>query len=271
VTVPVLSRRTALVAVIVAIAAISTFSGSGCTPLPPSSRSCDTGSSDAPSSSGSSGTGTSVSARSYSSKGVYHTVQKGETVWRISKTYGVSIAEIVEANDLDDYTIGIGQRLLIPGATNVKRIDPAPSREAIDKELAANPNAKLAWPLAGRRRSSVTSGFGNRTDPVYKTTTFHKGIDIDAAREERVLAAAGGEVVFAGKMSGFGTVVMLDHGGRLITVYAHLSRAIVKLEDMVERGKPVGYVGTSGKSTGSHLHFEVRYKGVSVDPLKYLP
>jgi murein DD-endopeptidase MepM/ murein hydrolase activator NlpD len=269
VTVPALSRRTALIAVIVAIAAISTFSGSGCTPLPPSSRSCETGSSDSPSSSSS--PVTSASARPRSSKGVYHTVQKGETVWRISQTYGVSIAEIVEANHLDDYAIGIGQRLLIPGAASVKSVAPAPSREAIDKELAANPNAKLAWPLSGRRRSSVTSGFGNRTDPVYKTTEFHKGIDIDAAREERVLAAAGGEVVFAGKMSGFGTVVMLDHGGRLITVYAHLSRAIVKLEDVVERGKPVGYVGTSGKTTGSHLHFEVRYKGVSVDPLKYLP
>jgi len=270
--VPALSRKATIVAVIVAIAAISTFSGSGCTPLPPSSRSCETGSSDSSGSTGSSGSSvTSASVRSSSAKGVYHTVQKGETVWRISKTYGVSIAEIVEANDLDDYTIGIGQRLLIPGAASVKRIDPAPSRETADKELAANPNAKLSWPLAGRRRSSVTSGFGNRKDPVHGRTSFHKGIDIDAAREERVLAAAGGEVVFAGKMSGFGTVVMLDHGGRLITVYAHLSRAIVKLEDMVERGKPVGYVGTSGKSTGSHLHFEVRYKGVSVDPLKYLP
>ena len=117
----------------------------------------------------------------------------------------------------------------------------------------------------------MTRGFGPRKHPTRKTDDFHKGIDIDGAREERVLAAAAGEVVFAGKMTGYGTVVMIDHGNRLITVYAHLSRAAVKLEDRVIVGEAIGYVGTSGTSTGSHLHFEVRHRGRAVDPLGFLP
>ena len=233
-------------AAIVTVAAIVVFAGGSCTPLPPSSRNWT-----AP-----------------SGNGVYHTVQKGETLWRISRTYGVSLAELVEANDIpDDYTIVVGQKLFIPGATEVKKTPPPIKRE----ESIGKPDAKLSWPLAGRGRKSVTSPFGYRRDPLTGGQEFHKGIDIDAAREERVLAAAAGEVVFAGKMSGYGTVVMIDHGKRLLTVYAHLSRAIVRLEEMVERGQTIGYVGTSGRSTGTHLHFEVRYKGVSVDPLEYLP
>jgi murein DD-endopeptidase MepM/ murein hydrolase activator NlpD len=117
----------------------------------------------------------------------------------------------------------------------------------------------------------VNSGFGNREDPVSGRQRFHQGIDMRAPREERVLAAGRGEVVFSGRQSGYGNVVMLDHGNRLITLYAHLSRSIVKLEQVVERGQTIGYVGSSGKATGTHLHFEVRHKGVPVDPLKYLP
>jgi murein DD-endopeptidase MepM/ murein hydrolase activator NlpD len=195
-------------------------------------------------------------------------VEKGQTLWGISKAYGVGLAEIVEANDLDDYTIGIGQRLYIPGVSRTIEVAPTmPSAE----EVTAAVGDKLAWPLAGRGRSSVTSGFGYRDDPISGGRKFHKGIDIDGVREERVLAAAGGEIVYAGRMSGFGNVVMIDHGNRLLTVYAHLSRSIVKLEDVVAAGQTIGYVGSSGRANGSHLHFEVRYKGKSVDPLGYLP
>jgi murein DD-endopeptidase MepM/ murein hydrolase activator NlpD len=237
------------------VAAIFVLAGSGCTPLPPAGKGC-----------------TRTTTRP-SGKGVRHTVRRGETLWRISKAYGVAVAEIQDANGLESTTIRVGQKLVIPGASTVKRVAPSTtgSTRRTGTEKPGPNAAKLSWPLAGRGRSSITSGFGQRTDPVYGGGEFHKGVDIDGAREERVLAAAPGEVVFAGKMSGFGTVVMIDHGGRLITVYAHLSRAVVKLEDMVERGKVIGYVGSSGKATGTHLHFEVRYKGVSVDPLEYLP
>jgi murein DD-endopeptidase MepM/ murein hydrolase activator NlpD len=242
------SRIRAPLAAIVMVAAIVVFAGAGCTPLPSTRRDSTTS--------------------SQPGRGVYHTVRKGETLWRISRAYGVALAEITEANDLSDYTISIGQKLYIPGVAKTVRIEPATPKP---EEITGRIGGKLAWPLAGRGRRSVTSGFGYREDPVSGGRTFHKGVDIDAAREERVLAAAAGEVVFSGRMSGFGTVVMVDHGDRLLTVYAHMSRAVVKLEDQVSRGQPVGYVGTTGRTTGSHLHFEVRFKGVSVNPLDYLP
>ncbi|MBC8450749.1 M23 family metallopeptidase [bacterium] len=200
-----------------------------------------------------------------SGDGIYHTVRAGETLWRISKTYGVSVSEVVEANDLESYIIQPGQKLLIPGASKERGVP------AAQVDTGPAPDAELAWPLAGRGRGSVTSGFGPRKHPTRKTDDFHKGIDIDGAREERVLAAAAGEVVFAGTMTGYGTVVMIDHGNRLITVYAHLSRAAVKLEDKVAVGEAIGYIGTTGTSTGSHLHFEVRHRGRAVDPLGFLP
>jgi murein DD-endopeptidase MepM/ murein hydrolase activator NlpD len=230
-------------------AILAVTAGQGCTPLGRTSGALRTSGSGA---------------------GVYHTVQKGETLWRISRTYGVSVAEVTEANGLSSYDIRVGQKLLIPGATRrlAVRVPGSATRE--EQDVPASAEGRLTWPLAGRGRGSVTSGFGPRKSPG-GGSTFHKGIDIDGVREERVLAAAAGEVVFAGRMSGFGNVVMIDHGGRLITVYGHLSRSVVRLEERVSQGQTVGYVGTTGTSTGSHLHFEVRYKGVSVDPLRYLP
>jgi len=240
------SQRAIAFAAVAVIAAMALSLGAGCTPLQGRPRA------GAPS----------------AGSGVYHTVRKGETLWRISRTYGVSIAEITEQNGLSDFTIKTGQKLFIPGVAEVKRVTPAQPRS---EEIVGRPDAKLSWPLAGRGRSSITSGFGPRKNSSTGGTSFHKGIDIDGAREERVLAAAAGEIVFAGRMSGFGIVVMIDHGGRLITVYGHLSRAAVKLEDAVERGQVIGYVGSTGNARGTHLHFEVRYRGVSVDPLNYLP
>lgn len=243
------SRIRTAIATFAVAAVLATAAGLGCTPLASTSGEQRTSGSGA---------------------GVYHTVHKGETLWRISRTYGVSVTEITEANGLSSYDIRVGQKLLIPGATRRLAIRVPGSTGGDDQEIPASAEGRLAWPLAGRGRGSVTSGFGPRKSPG-GGSTFHKGIDIDGVREERVLASAAGEVVFAGRMSGFGNVVMIDHGGRLITVYGHLSRSVVRLEERVSQGQTVGYVGSTGTATGSHLHFEVRYKGVSVDPLRYLP
>lgn len=199
--------------------------------------------------------------------GVYHVVERGETLWRISKAYGVSVAEIKEANGLRDDLLSVGQRLFVPGATEAIMTE-AP---AVAEPSSSSGAVSLTWPLAGRTAASVSSGFGRRRDPVNGADAFHKGIDIEAARQERVLAAAGGEVVFASEMSGYGTVVMIDHGVRTITLYAHLSRSVVRLEETVGRGQVVGYVGSDGRTTGPHLHFEVRVKGVPEDPVEHLP
>lgn len=249
------SRKTTILAAAVTVTAIVMMLLAGCTPLRP----------------GDGGGGGPTGRGGARGSGVYHTVRRGETLWRISKTYGVSLAEIMEANGLTNYDIGVNQKLRIPGATKQLAIKLPEGVRPDEGDSSGGDGVKLAWPLAGRGRSSVTSGFGPRKSPGAGGSSFHKGIDIDGVREERVLAAGGGEVVFAGRMSGFGNVVMVAHGGRLITVYGHLSRTIVKLEDVVSRGQTIGYVGSTGAATGSHLHFEVRYKGVSVDPLGYLP
>lgn len=246
------------------LAAVVCLMALGCTPLPSSRTSHE------PTTSGST-LGTTTRSTGSSSRatagGVRHTVRKGETVWRISQTYGVELHEIVSANNLASYTIYPGQELVIPGATKVRSVPSADN----DGPPPARDDVAIIWPLAGRGRGSVTSGFGMRTHPTRRTEEFHKGIDIDGAREERVLAAAAGEVVFSGRMTGYGTVVMIDHGDRLITLYAHLSRSAVRLEDRVAQGQAIGYVGSTGNATGSHLHFEVRHKGRAVDPLEYLP
>ena len=201
-----------------------------------------------------------------------YTVQEGDAgFWGIAqKVYGHGKYHtlIAKANpNADPLRLRPGQKLVIPGASSIREVAPAG-----DAGPPPNPGeVSIIWPLAGRGRGSVTSGFGYREDPITGGRKFHKGVDIDGAREERVLSAAAGEVVYSGRMGGFGTVVMLDHGSRLLTVYAHLSRSNVKLEERVARGQTIGYVGSSGRTNGTHLHFEVRYRGVSVDPLDYLP
>lgn len=256
------------------LAAVACLVVSGCTALPATRRSSEPTTSRG--SSTGSNTGSSPSStqtrtsgsNTRSSGSVTHTVCKGETLWRISQTYDVELHEVVAANGLESYTIYPGQELIIPGASALRTVPPA----ADDASPPPNPaDVSIIWPLAGRGRGAVTSGFGSRTHPTMRTEEFHKGVDIDGAREERVLAVATGEVVFAGRMSGYGTVVMIDHGKRLITLYAHLSRAAVKLEDRVAQGQAIGYVGSSGTATGTHLHFEIRHKGRAVDPLDYLP
>ena len=120
----------------------------------------------------------------------------------------------------------------------------------------------------GERR--LTSRFGVRRDPRYGTREFHHGIDIKAGMGEDVLASAPGTVIFAGRQSGFGKVIIIDHGKRFCTVSAHLASILVSEGDPVQRGNVIGTVGRSGNSTGTHLHFEIRVAGKSVDPLLYL-
>jgi murein DD-endopeptidase MepM/ murein hydrolase activator NlpD len=125
-------------------------------------------------------------------------------------------------------------------------------------------------PIRNYSTRRLTSRFGIRKDPRYGTREFHHGIDIKARMGEDVLAAAPGTVIFAGRQSGFGNVVIIDHGKRFCTVSAHLSSMLVGEGEVVERGRVIGKVGKSGNATGTHLHFEIRVAGKSVDPLQYL-
>jgi murein DD-endopeptidase MepM/ murein hydrolase activator NlpD len=122
------------------------------------------------------------------------------------------------------------------------------------------------WPADGVK----TSDFGWRTHPIFGTGRLHAGIDIGAAYGSPISAAASGTVVSAGTMSGYGNVVVLDHGGGIATLYAHQSSVAVGTGQAVQRGQTIGYVGSTGYSTGPHLHFEVRVNGTPVDPMGYL-
>lgn len=114
------------------------------------------------------------------------------------------------------------------------------------------------------------SAFGNRIDPFRKRLAFHSGVDFALSSGSEVVAAAGGRVRFAGYRGGYGKLVEIDHGNSLVTRYAHLSRIDVRRGDVVTPSQLIGAVGSTGRSTGPHLHFEVLHKGQFVDPQRFL-
>ncbi len=118
--------------------------------------------------------------------------------------------------------------------------------------------------------AELTSVFGNREDPLTGQRAFHAGLDLAVATGTVIHAAAGGKVVFAGLKPDFGRMVEIDHGNGLETLYAHASRLLVATGALVLPGDPIAEVGTSGRSTGPHLHFEVLRQGAAVDPRRYL-
>lgn len=114
------------------------------------------------------------------------------------------------------------------------------------------------------------SGFGWRLDPFSGRHAFHEGIDFAASTGTPIVAAAGGVVIAAEYHHQYGNVIDIDHGNDIVTRYAHCSRLNVKVGDIVKRGQYIGNIGSTGRSTGSHLHFEVLVKGVQQDPHKFL-
>ena len=125
----------------------------------------------------------------------------------------------------------------------------------------AAPSASgFIWPASG----PVTSPFG------WRWGRMHEGIDIGAPYGAPIVAAAAGTVIYCGWMSGYGNLVAIDHGGGISTAYGHQSSIAVACGQHVDQGQTIGYVGSTGHSTGPHLHFEVRVNGSPVDPLGYL-
>lgn len=116
----------------------------------------------------------------------------------------------------------------------------------------------------------LSSPFGYRRHPIFRAVLFHTGVDFAAPSGSRIVAADTGEVIFTGYKGGYGKATIIDHGGGFTTVYAHQSRIVVQRGQRVIRGQLIGYVGSTGYSTGPHLHFEVRRNGEPTDPMKYL-
>ncbi|MEZ4320213.1 MAG: M23 family metallopeptidase [Myxococcota bacterium] len=123
------------------------------------------------------------------------------------------------------------------------------------------------WPSSG----SLSSGYGWRRDPVNRSYKFHSGLDVANRRGTPIFAASAGTVIRAGWSGGYGKLVEIDHGYGITTIYAHCTTIFVKEGEHVAQGQKISTVGTTGKSTGPHLHFEVRLDGNSVDPMDYLP
>ncbi|BEP28457.1 murein hydrolase activator EnvC family protein [Helicovermis profundi] len=127
---------------------------------------------------------------------------------------------------------------------------------------------KMAWPTPGYTR--ITSPFGYRIHPITHKKKLHTGIDIAIPYGEKIYAAQSGTIIYAGWFGGYGKAVMIDHGGGYVTLYGHNSKLLVKVGQKVKRGEAISKCGTTGASTGPHLHFEVRENGKYVNPLKWV-
>ena len=141
----------------------------------------------------------------------------------------------------------------------------------VARRTSASDLADMAWPsrypIAGAR---ISSRFGNRRDPFTRRLARHTGVDLPAPPGTRILASAGGTVRFAGYRRAYGNSVEIDHGGGLVTRYAHASKLMVRRGQVVLPEQPIATVGSTGRSTGPHLHFEVLKQGKPVEPLRYL-
>ena len=209
-----------------------------------------------------------VVATSCANRGVYHRVKPGESLSVIGQAYGVPYSEIARVNGVRDPSrIYVGQKLRIPGAERAIDRSLAPAKTAASRRRSTSRkrppgSPPLRWPL---RDGTITSLFGPRGK------RFHDGIDIAAPVGSTVRAAAAGEVVYNGVLSGYGKVIILRHPSHYSTVYAHNNRHYVKKGQQVVRGERIAAVGRTGRATGPNLHFEVRYRNVARDPMIFLP
>ena len=183
-----------------------------------------------------------------------HTVQPGETIYHIARVYGVSAWSLMALNGLSD------PRRLSPGQILI-----LPTHQSTTTVLSPWPvwaDRRFAWPVA---RGLVSSPFGMRNG------VMHDGIDITAAAGTAVRAADDGTVIFVGRLHGYGNAIILQHLGGYVTVYGHNRRNLVRDREEVVRGQVIAELGSTGRTTGPNLHFEVRFQGQPQNPLAYLP
>jgi len=214
--------------------------------------------------------GQSDSARSYpgyatGSQSFVHIVEPGETVYHIAQTYGVSADRLMTANGIGDpRELRVGQSLIIPGHHWTAGVQGTgePAMGLTDPWDVAPAGRQFAWPVAN---GTVSSPFGMRNG------VMHSGIDIAAAQGTPILAADSGTVVLAGRLRGYGDVVIIQHSGGYVTVYGHNQRNLASTGESVARGQEIAEMGMTGRATGPNLHFEVRRGNQAQNPLAYLP
>ncbi len=192
--------------------------------------------------------------------GIFHKVQKGESLSALAKKYGIHSDAVVSANSFSgEAALQIGNELFLPGAKPLVSV--ASSRGGASSAISG-----FRWPVAGR----ISSPFGWRRDPFSGRRDFHTGLDIRSPSGRTIGAAKAGTVVYSGWMGGYGRVIVINHGGGYTTLYAHCSKLLVATGRKVAAGQAIAKVGSSGRSTGSHLHFEVRVNNSPTNPLKVL-
>lgn len=194
-----------------------------------------------------------------STDGAIHTVKQGESLWEIARLYRTDLDTIVATNAIaNPNRLRPSQELIIPGLVA------ASIGSSIRSEQLVSADGKLlrafSWPVRGR----ISSSYGPRWGRM------HHGIDIAVNTGTEVKAAARGRVSFAGWNGGYGYLVVIDHGNGVETRYAHLSKILVHVGQYVTRGQVIAHSGNTGNSTGPHLHFEIRHRGNSVNPIQYL-
>jgi len=211
--------------------------------------------------------------------GIYHPVQKGQTLYSISRTYGVDVDEIKKTNRIKDpTTIKEGQKIFIPGASGLKDVKPTVAAQANEKpprpvkhngsqkrepqwEMEPPPHDDgkgFMMPINGRLTTNFKEG-------------EHDGIDLAAPEGTPVYCSQNGRVIYSdNRLKGYGNLIIVKHEGDYATVYSHNRKNKVSSGDFVERGQVIAEVGRTGRATGNHLHFEIRYKKKPVDPLKLI-
>jgi lipoprotein NlpD len=224
-------------------------------------------------------------------RGVHHTVQKGQTLFSIGKVYGMRPESLARINGIrNPSSLKAGQKLWIPNAIRVMQVpvtvNTRTAKSGVKKSSA--PKAKKSYPKIARKPETsssrtksasvkrdfiwpvkdgvLTSKYGNRNGRK------HEGIDIGAKTGTPIRAASAGTVMFSGPgPTGYGLMVIVKHSEKLMTVYSHNSKNYVSKNMKVAQGQRVAAVGSTGRSTGPHLHFEVRRDTQPMDPLRYLP
>ena len=183
----------------------------------------------------------------------------------------IRLADGISVHDRFDLVVLQGQ-LLYAGLDRVGASDVMLMRWTVDGKsgwMDANGTAGAAEAMRMPVAASVSSSFGMRVHPIQGSHRFHRGVDLRASAGTPIRASAAGRVVHAGWNGGYGRQVLVDHGGGLATRYAHMSRLSARPGAAVSGGEVIGYVGSSGLSTGPHLHYEVLQNGKPVNPLKH--
>ncbi|MBI4373396.1 MAG: peptidoglycan DD-metalloendopeptidase family protein [Deltaproteobacteria bacterium] len=207
----------------------------------------------------------------YTARGVYHRVKAGENLITLSETFQVPLQDLAELNNIEDPgSLKIGEQIFIPGV-RAARFESSQRRRRKGKASGGSGKVSLptietdhgrfAWPLKGELSSTYGVRRGRR----------HDGIDVRAPRGTPIRASSPGKVVYSRRMQGYGNLILLKHSGNFFTVYAHNSVNLVKKGAKIAKGQVIAKVGSTGRATGPHLHFEVREGRKPRNPLFFLP